>query len=565
MNKNLMFFYFFGFILLAQISLAQSKNEIGVEEVQVTESFIPIVPEANKFSELPLLRDTIKVSKNVYYSPINKRFETQLKLDPINSAKIKGEPLSKLYQTYIYGGLGNTSLPYSKIFYSSDRNKSLSYGLALGYVESYAKVKSVFDQEKKVSAASRKTDFAAFVKKDFHSGIFNANISRQGNIFQAYGYDLDLVSNEKFTQEYWGYSTLRLSFIRNNLDRNKLSYSAKIFAYDLNEQTENSISLILSGRKIVGLNSFNLDFGLDYILNNHSRKYVFDDKLSKELILLLSPSVKRKIFGGNLNVGFKLNAMNNRGSTNSNYVIFPNVNYNYIFSENNLSAKIGVRGGLDKNSYYSLSQRNPFILNALKTDGGSLNLVNTQTKYDFFIGIDSYLGAEINSFLQFSYARVHNMPFFELDDNSTYSNKFLVIYDNVNHFSLNSEIDWAMNTNSKFSLKLDYHNYDLDSLIDYAYKPTIISKLGFLYNIGDKIIPKIELVCFIDRSSVEDSGWSNSPVLNDIVDIDFALEYKYNTIFSAYFELKNLIGNYQIWENYPVLGPQVFFGLSYRL
>lgn len=560
-----MFFYFFGFILVAKISLAQSKNEIGVEEVQVTESFIPIVPEANKFSELPLLRDTIKVSKNVYYSPINKRFETQLKLDPIKSAKIKGESLSKLYQTYIYGGLGNTSLPYSKIFYSSDRNKSLSYGLALGYVESYAKVKSVFDQEKKVSAASRKTDFAAFVKKDFHSGIFNANISRQGNIFQAYGYDLNLVSNEKFTQEYWGYSTLRLSFIRDNLDRNKLSYSAKIFAYDLNEQTENSISLILSGRKIVGLNSFNLDFGLDYILNNHSRKYVFDDKLSKELILLLSPSVKRKIFGGNLNVGFKLNAMDDRDSTNSNYAIFPNVNYNYIFSENNLSAQIGVRGGLDKNSYYSLSQKNPFILNALKTDGGSLNLVNTQTKYDFFIGIDSYLGAEINSFLQFSYARVHSMPFFELDDNSTYSNKFLVIYDNVNHFSFSSEIDWAMNTNSKFSLKLDYHNYDLDSLIDYAYKPTIISKLGFLYNIGDKIIPEIELVCFVDRSTVEDSGWSNSPVLNDIVDIDFALEYKYNTIFSAYFELKNLIGNYQIWENYPVLGPQVFFGLSYRL
>ena len=82
---------------------------------------------------------------------------------------------------------------------------------------------------------------------------------------------------------------------------------------------------------------------------------------------------------------------------------------------------------------------------------------------------------------------------------------------------------------------------------------------------GDKIIPEIELVCFVDRSTVEDSGWSNSPVLNDIVDIDFALEYKYNTIFSAYFELKNLIGNYQIWENYPVLGPQVFFGLSYRL
>ena len=78
------------------------------------------------------------------------------------------------------------------------------------------------------------------------------------------------------------------------------------------------------------------------------------------------------------------------------------------------------------------------------------------------------------------------MPFFELYDNSTFSNKFLVVYDNVNHFSISSEIDWSMNKNSKFSFKLDYHNYDLDSLIDYAYKPSIISGLAYLYNIGDK-------------------------------------------------------------------------------
>mgnify|MGYP007000277355 len=76
---------------------------------------------------------------------------------------------------------------------------------------------------------------------------------------------------------------------------------------------------------------------------------------------------------------------------------------------------------------------------------------------------------------------------------------------------------------------------DLDSLIDYAYKPSIISGLAYLYNIGDKIIPEIKLVCFLDRSKIEDSGWSNSPVLKDIIDIDFSLEYKYNSVFSAYF------------------------------
>ena len=138
---------------------------MGVQEIQVTEYFIPDVPEAIKLADKPILSDTIKVNKNISYKPLFRRFESQLKLKPIKSAKIKGEPLSKIYNTYIYGGLGNMSMPTSKIFYSSDRNKSFSYGFNLGYLESYSDVKSSFDNKQKVSAAFRKTNFSSYVKR----------------------------------------------------------------------------------------------------------------------------------------------------------------------------------------------------------------------------------------------------------------------------------------------------------------------------------------------------------------------------------------------------------------
>ena len=154
-------------VLLEINAFAQSDENLGVQEIQVTESFIPDVPEANKLTDIPTLSDTIKTVKNVSYSPINKRFESQLKLNPIKAAKIKGEPLNKLYHTYIYGGVGNMSMPTSKLFYSSDRNKSISYGLSLSYIESYSDVKSAFDEEIKVSAAFRETDFSAFLKKKY--------------------------------------------------------------------------------------------------------------------------------------------------------------------------------------------------------------------------------------------------------------------------------------------------------------------------------------------------------------------------------------------------------------
>ena len=142
----------------------------------------------------------------------------------------------------------------------------------------------------------------------------------------------------------------------------------------------------------------------------------------------------------------------------------------------------------------------------MTTDGAGLNLINSQIKYDVYIGMNSYLGANINWSSELSYARVQDMSFFFLDDHSTYQNKFKVIYDDVNHLLWSSEIDWEMNTNANLNLQLDYHQYDLDSLQDYAYKPSIVSKLGFSYNIGDKILPQIELVGVFDRSTATDSA-----------------------------------------------------------
>lgn len=552
------------FTLCGLASLAQIDDDLGVQEIQVTKSFIPSIPEANKLLDIPTLSDTIKISKLVSYSPINKRFESQLSLSPIQAAKIKGEPLSKLYSTYIYGGVGNMSMPTARLFYSSDRNKSLSYALSLGYIESYANVNSVSDKDQKVSAAFRETDFSTYLKKDFDFGIFNANISRQGNLFQAYGHNPSLKLEERLTEEYWGYSTLSLSLQSKNTDKGKPSYYTKLFAYDLNEKTENTLSWMLSLSQSYGMNSYSLGLAVDYDLNNLSDKYVFADSLVKELIITLSPSWSRPLGGGDLNVGFQAISRDSRDSSDIILSIFPQIRYDYVFSEHFQRAYLGVRGGLVENSYWTLSKKNPFVFDALNLDGGSLNLVNGQVNYDFYLGLNSYLGANIKWSSELSYGRKENMVFFELDRNSTYQNKFNVVYDDVNHLQLKAFLNWNININSNLDLKLEYNKYDLDSISDFAYKPRFKSNLNYSYNIGDKIIPSLELVTAINRSTATDST-SSAPILNDIYDINLALEYRYNNLFSAYFKANNLIGGYQTWENYPVLGPQVFFGLSFRL
>ena len=258
-----------------------------------------------------------------------------------------------------------------------------------------------------------------------------------------------------------------------------------------------------------------------------------------------------------------MQSVDKRDSSDTKVHLFPDVHYSYVISKDYLSARAGLRGGLQKNSYWSFSKTNPFVLNAVVYDGGGLELQNTKTLFDLYVGISTYLGYELYFDAECSYAKVHEMPFFELDLQSTYANKFRVLYDNLTHFRTSAAISWKASEKSTVDLAIDYHDYQTDSLQSYAYKPALTTTLKANYNLGDKIIPQIEFFTAFNRT--QNAAEANPLILKDIIDFNVSLEYKYNPNISAYFKGYNMIGGYQIWQNYPVLGPQVFFGLSFKL
>ena len=64
---------------------------------------------------MPTLKDTLE--RIISFQPIDKKFESKLTLKPIQAAKIKGRPLPKIHRAFIYGGVGNMSMPTSRIYY----------------------------------------------------------------------------------------------------------------------------------------------------------------------------------------------------------------------------------------------------------------------------------------------------------------------------------------------------------------------------------------------------------------------------------------------------------------
>jgi hypothetical protein len=551
------------FILLAfisGISFAQESG-LGVQEIQVTESFIPIVPIANKIMDLPQTQDTFKVNTEVEYFLNSKQYLTSFNVDTISPAKIKGEPLSKLYSSFIKLGLGNHALPYADFYYNSRRDKSFNYGLRLGFWESYLKTKNDFT-DNRVSTDSRQTNLRLFAKKIFDFGSLKASLNREGNNLLAYGVTSEV--DKSLLNQYWGYSTFDISIESNA--KKYVDYFAKVFVSDVNEQTES----IFGFRSKMASSYNNIDFAIaldvDYDLNNFNEQVNFYDSKTRELITSIVPVVIKDFKGIQGEYGLNYVMVNNPDSSAStNSTIYPKVHLDYTFVDDIFRTYIGLDGGLEPNSYWNLSKENPFVLNALDNGNRALELINSDVKYNVYVGMESKLASNMFFSSKLSYAKIDFIPFFELDQTSAYQNKFQVVYDNGTHLNFSSMLDYKISSSKGLSLSLDYQSFNLDTLSSYNYKPTFRANLRGYYNIANTIFASAEVFAEFDRStSLDGNSIEQSQQLKDIIDLNLLFEYKINTVFSSYLSAKNLIGGYQLWQNYSALSPQIQIGITYR-
>lgn len=551
-------------LMVCGIFAQAQESDLDVQEVQVVEEFVPMVPPARKIVDIPQVVDTVRVAKKVQYTILNRRYETAFQTDTIKPAKIKGEPIEKLYQQYFKIGLGNAALPSLEAYYNSLRDKQWSYGFALGYHRSAAKVKRLYD------ASFQENKIGGHAKGVFDFGILKANISREGNVFSAHG-SIDSLTEQQMRQ-YWAYSQANLSLESKHTDRDRLRHRTVLHLSDLNEFAENNFRFSSELQQRFGGYDYSVAFKADYYTNNTAADVAFAAETIKEGIYTLSPRFYGEFYGIQLKAGFD-EVVNNKmtDTVGLNFYFYPQLRADYEITPGVMAVYAGLRSGLQKNSYWSLSKENPFVLNPLRYDGGALSLKNTSTTYDLYAGLDAYAYSTVRLGAELSYAARKNMAFFLLDYSSTWNNKFDVRYFDGNHLKTKASIAWQPSTKKGINLSLEYHHYQFEAEVSNTvaaapfYKPSFRADLSAFYNLGNKIIGHLDVYGAFGR----DFGYhSFSSVLNqpqDIIDVDFAIEYRYSKVLSAYLKGNRLIGGYDIWQNYPVVSPQIQLGISYQL
>lgn len=547
------------FILLLFFSYSSfAQDTLGVQEVQVTESYIPEVPISKKITDFPEIEDTFKIPLSISYLLNSKQYITSFSVDTISPAKIKGEFIQKIYPTYIKLAIGNDAVPNFDIFYSSDRNKTLSYGARIGYRQSFMKANSVYNNEK-TDAHSSHTNLNLFAKKNFDFATVYSRFYRMGDQFTSYGLDPELQLTKSDLNQYWGYSNLDIGIYstKNNL----VNYNSVVSISDLNEQTESSISLKSNFEGKYNGHNLSLDLKLDYFANNFANDVSFDTTKTEEYLYSFAPKY-HYLFNG-IEGKYGVNIVYNNNLETNITAIYPDIYLEYFNVESVFNTYFGINGGLKHNSYWSFSKENPFVLNALDNGNSSLILRNSDINYNIYSGFGAKLSSQIEMTSKISFAKIDQMPFFELDNQSIYNNKFKVVYDDGSHLHFRTIIDWDFGNEEGVIVDLNYHNYTLENLDSYSYKPTFSGAVTAKYNIGNKIITQAKVFGELNRT-VTKSDINNLTSLKDFVDLNVSVEYRFSKVFSSYIKANNLIGGYQLWQNYYTLSPRLQFGLLYR-
>lgn len=553
--KNMFVLMIFTIIALnvnAQTKKIDSLVIDGVGQFKVT------IADASRIYDVPVIMDSTKRLPVKPYEINSVKAPVPYDVNPIPAAEMQGEPLVKLYNGLVKIGIGsgvNTKItPYGEVWYNNLRSKEYAYGIRMKhYSTSYNPKDLGFAgfSDNEISLYGKK-----FLKE--HSLIGNFDYNR--NVVHYYGYDATENSlNRDMTVQRFNYFTGGAELKSHYTSAKRYNHDVRLNYYnltDLYKSSENNIKATGYVQTALSKEMLRVNAMVDYY------NYKTSTDTINNTIITLNPNF--------IAAGDKYKAVLGLSATmdmfvQSKFYFYPNVELSYNIFEDIIIPYAGIGGGLQKNSYKSLTDKNPFVL-------PTLTLYNSNKKYDFFGGLKGSISSKIAYNAMVSYASIGNMAMYVNDTKELLKNKFDVIYDNADALNVRGEISYQNREKLRVSLRGDYYNYKTKTELRAWYVPQVQITASANYNLKDKIVVTADLF-YVDGQyaktyETDSTAASGKKVvakeLKGVFDANLGVEYRYNKKLGLYVNFNN-IGNvrYNRWMNYPTQRFGFMAGLSY--
>jgi hypothetical protein len=556
-------------LLTATGSVLRAQQNMEIEEITVIAPYVPTISDAYKINDSPRLDDTLTVNLDFAYQISPRPIQTRFSPEPISAARMRGEPLPKLYRGLVKGGFGSYYSPYLEAFYNTLRSNEYSLGLHLKHFSSSGKIQD--------------HDFSSFSDNslNLYGKRFFNNLTLQGGI----GYERDVVHYYGFRREDFQGNENILQYI-DSLDKQDLrqhynhflaniglgsSYSDSTrtnfrtalgygFLADRHDGSEHNLKFSANvGRQLpddptgFGIKHY---FGLDAVVDFYNTTTPIDTAAAA--LISLKPQLFSRSQNFRFNIGLDASVQTDTISTLRVYPV--------VAAEVNIIPEVLIGfahggGRLEKHSMRSFSRYNPFINTAMHY--GFLNVKNE---------IGGGMKGSLSDYVSYSFSainsRIDNFAFFITDSASILNNQFTVAYDDIRRFSMRGELFGQLRESFSTRIRVDLHQYSVDQQLEAWYMPTTEISLNLRYNIQNKIILSADAFA---RDSVYgliyDLQWEpkSRQIHGFHVDFNFGIEYRYTNILSVFLNFNNLQNqSREKWLNYPSQRLNVLGGISYK-
>ncbi|HAN20003.1 MAG: hypothetical protein A2X13_05040 [Bacteroidetes bacterium GWC2_33_15] len=546
------------YILLIVLTLvftkfSYSQEEQLAKEVQVVKPYEPTISDAFKINRLPRITDTLKLVPKVKYSLQTKQLNLGYSIEPIKPAKMVGEPLVELYNSYVTVGIGTKVLPVIEAYVNNLRSKEYSYGAYYKHMSSFAKI--TLDDDIRQDAGFHDNDLRFFGKKFIKNTIIFADMGLKSNTMYHYGYDtsVDTILLKDNIKQNFLLLDLNANYKTNYIDSTHVNYD---FGFSLDYLKDNFENHELAFKINGDINKIFTSemIGVNFSIEHYSVNETIDS--SNNTVVKINPWVGK--FGEKFRVKAGLNIFSDNRGDFSNTYYFPTGSLEYNIVNNIIIPYAGVDGKLEINNYQSTTTINPFI-----TPG--LGLKNTDYKIILFAGLKGNFSSSIFYNFKATYSLIDNMPFFvnNLEQTDSIGNQFNVVYDNIQLISYFGELSVAASEKLNFHIMANYRDYKMDKEEKAWHKPTFDLTFAARYNIKNKIIVKADLFAIGKRyAKIDDTGNFNE--LESVIDINIGAEYRYSKILSGFIQINNLLSEkYYTWNYYPAYGLNILLGITY--
>lgn len=336
------------------------------------------------------------------------------------------------------------------------------------------------------------------------------------------------------------------------------------FYYEFTPQFRSTLNKVVGGDRIGSETEISLDgmvaynfsdqlsFGVGYGLARHKYESVF---LQYRNYLSLNPAITYKLPGGSISAGFEVASATDTTSESSSLYFFPDIAINLDLTSD-LSIYGALSGNLQVITLNDISRQNRYL------ESGLL-LLNQVNKIDVTAGVRTRIIDQFQLDAALGYSVIENLPLFNHD--LIDSSRFITVYDSAGivRTSLGVNISYFSGKQFSVNYQMKFFGYSMNKLAEPWYQPTSLMNLLLNYHLSEKLKLNLNgmMMGGIKAPSPLDLSIVELPTFFDMgIGADFAI----NEQFSAFGDVRNLIGSYERYLNYPVRGLTFKLGMAYR-